>query len=190
MGKFNRSANLVNFKYSLLSALKEKKWKLFISIIISVIAIFTGVFIAIKYNNSERLASLQEISLDKFLSGFAGSSSAFFSRTISLCINSVLLFVFSFSPLLFPLAQVLFAYRGYLFGLNFALVFIMYGLGGSLTAIVVILPCQLLTIAALIVFYLLLTHFNSCAKKYGRASYNRILFLIIGFAVLVLINLV
>ena len=67
MGKFNRSANLVNFKYSLLSALKEKKWKLFISIIISVIAIFTGVFIAIKYNNSERLASLQEISLDKFL---------------------------------------------------------------------------------------------------------------------------
>ena len=119
-----------------------------------------------------------------------GSSSAFFSRTLSLSINVIILFGVSFVPILFPLAEVLIIYRGYLFGLNFALIFILYGLGGSLTAIVVILPCQLLTLFILIMFYLILSKINSNCKRFGGTDCNRFLCLLFGFLILVLVNLV
>ena len=145
---------------------------------------------AIRYSNNSSLSSLQEISLDDFKSGFVGSSSAFFSRTLSLSINVIILFGVSFVPFLFPLAEILIIYRGYLFGLNFALIFILYGLGGSLTAIVVILPCQLLTLFILIMFYLILSKINSNCRRFGGTDCNRFLFLLFGFLLLVLVNLV
>lgn len=176
-------------RFSISKTLKENRAKFFLSIILSLIAISVGVFVAIRYNG-ESLSSLQEISLDDFKSGFVGSSSCFFSRTLSLFINVLILFALSFLPILFPLAELLIVYRAYLFGLNFALIFLLYGLGGSLTAIVVILPCQLLTLFALIMFYLIISKINSNCKKFGGTECNRFVFLLVGFLLLVCINLV
>ncbi|MBE7075689.1 MAG: hypothetical protein E7375_01285 [Clostridiales bacterium] len=153
------------------------------------VAIFTGVFVAIKSNNSHSLGQLQEISLGDFYSGVAASSSAFFSRTISLLVNVVLIALLSFSVFLFPIAEVLFVYRGYLFGLNFTLIFIMYGMGSIITAIVVILPCQLLTLGVLILGYIILQRLNANCKKFGGSESNRFLFVLLMFLLVVLINL-
>ena len=152
-----KSHSFINgLRFSCVKAMKENRIKFIITLVLVLIAISAGVFVAIKNTANSSLSSLQEISLDDFASGFVGSSSAFFSRTLSLTINVLILFGVSFVPFLFPLAEVLIVYRSYLFGLNFALIFLLYGLGGSLTAIVVILPCQLLTLFILIMFYLVL----------------------------------
>lgn len=191
MFKSYKTHSFINgLRFSISKTLKENRVKFIITLILSIIAISFGVFVAIRHSNNSSLSSLQEISLDDFKSGFVGSSSAFFSRTLSLSINVIILFGVSFVPILFPLAEVLIIYRGYLFGLNFALIFILYGLGGSLTAIVVILPCQLLTLFILIMFYLILSKINSNCKRFGGTDCNRFLCLLFGFLILVLVNLV
>ena len=191
MFKSYKTHSFINgLRFSISKTLKENRVKFIITLILSIIAISVGVFVVIRHSNNSSLSSLQEISLDDFKSGFVGSSSAFFSRTLSLSINVIILFGVSFVPIFFPLAEVLIIYRGYLFGLNFALIFILYGLGGSLTAIVVILPCQLLTLFILIMFYLILSKINSNCKKFGGTDCNRFLCLLFGFLILVLVNLV
>ena len=191
MIKSYKSHSFINgLRFSCVKAMKENRGKFFISLILMLIAISVGIFIAIKYNNSKSLSSLQEISLDDFKSGFIGSSSAFFSRTLSITINILILFGVSFVPFLFPLAEILLVYRSYLFGLNFALIFILYGLGGSLTAIIVILPCQLITLFILLMFYLIINKINSNCKRYGGTDCNRFIFLLVVFLILLVVNLI
>lgn len=186
-----KSHSFINgLRFSCVKAMKENRVKFILTLILVLIATSAGVFVAIKNTANSSLSSLQEISLDDFASGFVGSSSAFFSRTLSLTINVLILFGVSFVPFLFPLAEVLIVYRSYLFGLNFALIFLLYGLGGSLTAIVVILPCQLLTLFILIMFYLVLSKINGNCKRYGGTDCNRFLFLLFGFLLLIAVNLV
>ena len=186
-----KSHSFINgLRFSCVKAMKENRIKFILTLILVLIAISAGVFVAIKNTANSSLSSLQEISLDDFASGFVGSSSAFFSRTLSLTINVLILFGVSFVPFLFPLAEVLIVYRSYLFGLNFALIFLLYGLGGSLTAIVVILPCQLLTLFILIMFYLVLSKINGNCKRYGGTDCNRFLFLLFGLLLLIVVNLV
>lgn len=191
MLKSYKSHSFINgLRFSCVKAMKENRIKFIITLVLVLIAISAGVFVAIKNTANSSLSSLQEISLDDFASGFVGSSSAFFSRTLSLTINVLILFGVSFVPFLFPLAEVLIVYRSYLFGLNFALIFLLYGLGGSLTAIVVILPCQLLTLFILIMFYLVLSKINGNCKRYGGTDCNRFLFLLFGLLLLIAVNLV
>ncbi len=190
MLKSYKSHSFINgLRFSCTRTLKENRGKFLLTIILVLIAMSAGIFVAIKYSGSESLSRLQEISLDDFKNGLVGSSSAFFSRMLSLSVNALILFGVSFVPFLFPIAEILIVYRGYLFGLNFALIFILYGLGGSLTAIVVILPCQLLTLFVLIMFYLILSKINGNCKRYGGTDCNRFLYLLFGLLILLLLNL-
>lgn len=191
MIKSYKTHSFINgLRFSCVNTIKENKIKIFLSFAFVLIAISTGIFIAVKSNNSYSLGQLQEIDLSQFYLGIAASSSAFFSRCLSITINVVILSVLSFSVYLFPLAEILFVYRGYLFGLNFALIFIFYGIGSSITAIVVILPCQLLTLFVLIMFYFVLTKMNRNCKRFGGAECNRFFYIVVALILLLLINLV
>ena len=191
MVKSYKTHSFINgLRFSCVNTLKENRVKLIISFILVFTAICTGVFIAIKSKNAYELGMLQEIDLDDFYLGVAASSSAFFSRTISLLVNVTILSALSFSVYLFPLAEILFIYRGYLFGLNFALVFIFYGIGGAITGIIVILPCQLLTLFVLIMFYFIFQKINRNCKKFGCTECNRFLYVLIAILLLIVINLV
>lgn len=190
MVKSYKTHSFVNgVRFTCVNAIKENKWKILLTFSLVLIAIFTGVFIAIKYNNSYSLGKLQEISLEDFYMGVAASSSAFFSRSVSLVINVVILTGLSFSPFLLPLAEVLFIYRGYLFGLNFALIFIFYGFGGIITAVIIVLPCQLLTLFILIMFYMIFNRLNCNCRKFGGAECNRMIFVIVALLLLLAVNL-
>ncbi len=177
-------------RFSCVNAIKANKLKIILTLTFVLIAMCTGVFIAIKSNRAFELCQLTEISLGDFYSGFVASSSAFFSRSLSLCVNIVILTGLSFSVYLLPLAQILFVYRGYLFGLNFALIFIFYGIGGIFTAVIIVLPCQLLTLFVLIMFYFIFSRINNNCHKFGHCECNRFLFVLIGILILLLINLV
>ncbi len=177
-------------RFSCVNAIKENKAKLLITLILVLIAIFTGVFIAVKSNNSCTLVYLKEININDFYGGFVASSSAFFARSLSLVVNVVLLTVLSFSVYLFPLAEVLFVYRGYLFGLNFTLIFIFYGFGAIITNIIIILPLQLITLFVLMMYYIIFQKINCNCRKFGGTDCNRFLFFLCGLVILILLNLV
>lgn len=179
-----------NLKFSCLNAIRTNKIKFLIVLFLVMVAIATGVFVAIKSNNNCTLYNLQEIDLENFYSGVTASSSAFLSRSLSLLVNVAILSILAFSPYLFPLACTLFVFRAYLLGLNFALIFVFYGIGSIFTAVIIILPCQLLMLFGLVLFYIVLQKMNSNCRCYGSCEVNRLAFVLLGFVLLILINFV
>jgi len=176
-------------RFSISKSISENSGKILLTVALILISIFTGVFVAIKTNSSFGLGQLQEINLTDFYTGFIASSSAFTSRFFSLLLNLLLLLAFSFSNFTIFLAEILYIYRGYLFGLNFTLIFIFYGVGSIISAVFIILPCQLLTFAFLILFYFSLLKINLSKQKYGVCETNRFLFVCLGILAIFLINL-
>ncbi len=177
-------------KFSFLNAMKANKIKIIITFAIILVGIFTGIFVAIKSDKTFSLELLQDISLKNYYSGFVLSTSTFFIRYLSLCINLVIITFIACFPKLFPLSWVLYIYRAYLFGLNFSLIFIIYGVGSMFTAIVVILPCQLLTLFLMLLYQITLSQIILNLKKYGSCEISKPTFIAIGFAVFFLLNLV
>ena len=181
---------LSGLKFTCSNVIKENKGKLLLTFLLVGSSIVIGIVLGVRRNNCYNIGILQEINLENFYSGFAASSSAFASRCLSLVVNIVILTSISFTPFLFPLAQVLFCFRGYLFGLNITLVFIFYGIGSMVTAIVVIIPCQIISLIVLVGFYLIFTKINSNCKRYGCCECNRVVFVLMGVLILFLINLI
>lgn len=190
MAKYRSFSFAEGLKLSVQSAIKANKIKLIAIFALVLVAMSTGIFVALKSNSTGTLYRLQDINLDSFSKGVAATSHAFFGRTISITLNVVILTGLAFAPSwLFPLACSLFMFRGYLFGLNFALIFVFYGVGSVFSAVLIILPCQLLTLFALIMYYLVLKRININCQKFGGSDCNRALFIAAGFAILMLINL-
>lgn len=177
-------------RFTCCDVVKRNRGKIFFTLLLVIISIFVGVFLGIKSNNCYNLGTLREIKLGDFYSGVVASSSAFMSRCVSLCVNVLLLTAISFSPYLFPLAQVLFCFRGYLFGLNVTLIFIFYGIGSMVTAVVVIIPCQIVSLLILVVFYIILMKINSNCKRFGCCECNRVVFVIVWLVLCLLVNLI
>lgn len=181
---------LSGLRFTCSNVIKENKGKLILTFLLVVASIIIGIVLGVRNNNCYNLGSLQEINLGNFHSGFVASSSAFASRCVSLSVNLLILTAISFTPLLFPLAQVLFCFRGYLFGLNITLIFIFYGIGSMVTAIVVVIPCQLICLLVLVGYYLIFTKINSNCKRYGCCECNRVVFVLVGVLLCFLINLI
>lgn len=177
-------------KFSCGNAVRANKIKFLVISALVLVAMAIGIFVAVKSHKNYELYNLREINLDSFYSGVVASSSAFLSRCLSLLVNVVLICLLALSPYLFPLACALFVFRAYLFGLNFALIFVFYGIGSLFTAVVIILPCQLLTLFALIMFYLILERLNFGCKKYGGAEVNRLAIVLCAIVILLVLNLV
>ena len=187
---YKTNAFFSGLKFSFERTIRENKWKIILTSLLVIVAIVFGVVVAVKADFADTFKALQEINIKGFQDGFVASTSAFFARALSLIFNVILLFGFSFSPFLMIFAEVLLCYRGYLFGLNFALIFVFYGLGSMITAIVVILPCQILTLLALILFYCVVSKVNSNCKKYGSSDCNRATLFVLALIVVLLLDLV
>ncbi len=191
MVKSFRAKGIANeLKFSCGNAVRANKVKFFTIVALALAAIAIGVVVAVKSHNNFDLCRLREINLDDFYAGVAASSSAFLSRCLSLLVNVVLICLLSLSPYLFPLACALFVFRAYLFGLNFALIFVFYGIGSLFTAVVIILPCGLMTLLALILFYVILERLNYGCKRYGGAQVSRVAIVISAILILLALNLV
>jgi len=190
MKSFKAHSFFSGLRFTCSNVIKENRGKLFLTILLVLISIFVGVFLGIKNNNCYNLGNLQEINLGNFYGGVVASSSAFMSRCISLSVNILIITVISFTPYLFPLAQALFCFRGYLLGLNLTLIFIFYGIGSIITAVVIVIPCQIISLLVLVGYYLILTKINSNCRRFGCCECNRVVFVISGLALCLLVNLV
>lgn len=138
-----------NFSF-VIELAKESKIKIIISSILILIAILTGVIIAIKTHSYYKIG--QNYGVVDVASG--GLTTTFFARFFSMLLIGCILLGCSYIKYLYPLAMVFLCYRAYLLGLNIALMLILYGLPGVIISLIVALPCQMFALIVLGMFYI------------------------------------
>jgi hypothetical protein len=159
-------------KYKLVEGFKNNKKTCFFIFLVALIGVLTGIFTAINYCNGTTLINFNDFSLCRYLSGELGSLELFFSRFFSYTIVLLIVSFTSVSVFILPVNFFLIAYRGYLLSLNVSIMVIMYGIGGMMTGLFIILPCQLLSLFLICVFVCVANNKACLKKKYGYCNFK------------------
>ena len=184
--KFSRKS--MNFRFAVKSFFLANKFLIISLSVIIFLGLLTGILVAIKsgicidnithYNIKvcEHSGQLQ----------FAGV----WERFRSVLVNVMLITVASLYVLLIPIGYVVLAYRAYLLGFNIAILICLFGVSGAITSILVILPCQLLLLAVLSVFFCVMISIMDAKKRFGRCGQSVFKVLILFLSVLFVICVV
>lgn len=163
MTKKNKNPTFLQCKDFMVESIKECKIRTIILFTFMVITFFTGLIVAIKTHSNWGTAN--GLGIIDVKSG--GLTSTFFTRFLSMLVIYLILFGSSYISFLFPIAVIFLAYRSYLLGLNVCLIIILHGFSGAIISILVALPCQLLALITLALFYLLLCRTTKDYKCFG-----------------------
>lgn len=165
---FNRSSKYKfgNIRFACSNFLLENKGKIIIFAFLLILSILTGVLTAIKLSKTGGIC-LDDFSMILFIDGEAHTINVMLSRFLSCILISGLLLLFSLNYYVSALGFCLLVYRGYLLGLNCAILIIFCGFGGILNSILVIFPCHLIIMVLLgFMFCMMLSYFRR-KKRYG-----------------------
>ncbi|MGN0748246.1 MAG: hypothetical protein ACI4L1_00990 [Christensenellales bacterium] len=139
-------------KYRFFDGIREHKKTTLFLIVFCLIGLLTGIFTAIRYSKGGSLICFNDFCLCKFISGELGSSELFLSRLFSSSVVIIISLICSTTIFLAPVNFILLTYRAYLVSLNCTLIIILNGIGGIVTCLLIILPCQLIGLLILALF--------------------------------------
>lgn len=191
MKSYGVRGSFLNLKYRTSNFMKVNSVKIIALGLITVLALVTGVFSAVKYIQGETVIIFSDFGLKEFVAGNSGSGSMFFQRMGSISVVMLFLTVFSLHSSLFALGGVIIVYRTFLLGLNITFIIVLYGLGGIITGFLIILPLQLLMLVLMIMFFVMARDRCIVKSKYGtKGGVNIFLLMIIFLLLLALVNIV
>ena len=159
----NKNRQFKEITNFVIEMLKECRIKTIILSLIVVIAFLTGIIVAARTHSSFSISDGYGIIDVK--SGTLTTS--FFTRLLSMLFVALILLGCSFFKFLFPIGAIFLAYRAYLLGLNICLMIILYGSSGVIVTILIALPCQLIAILLLGLFYILMSKTINDYKCFG-----------------------
>lgn len=156
----------IDLKYTIVAHLKKNKVLLLILCAVALVGILTGVLVAVK--SGLQVSTLSDFNLAICDCSGALKLASLWQRFSSCLIVLGLLLVASLSVYTLPIGFVVLAYRAYLIGFNCALMICLFGVGGALTSLLIVIPCQLLLLAVMIESFVLLINLQEAKKKYGQ----------------------
>lgn len=185
MFKYSKRNVLSKMSFSCKESIKDCKWRFIIMLVISILSLCIGVFLAIRVNNAGEIENIGDYGFAGFSLTSTSSLSTFFTRLLSLVIFSIFLMLFSLSPILYTLAGVVIAYRSYLVGLNITVIIICNGLAGIFTTIFIIFPCQLVLMILLACFFAMYSKQCVYKRKTGQGEKLKVMLIFLGLILLV-----
>lgn len=137
-----------------------------------VMSILTGIFTAAKNVDTYSLVNFDDYSISRFLSGDLGTWELFFSRMVSYGTSILVIFVMSFSIFFSPISICVIIFRGYLLGINCTFLVALFGLGGIISSLLIVFPCQLAILFLLSIYTVLTISRASFKRKFGYKCQN------------------
>lgn len=186
MGNSSKNRAIYAVKEAGVDAIKKNKFKFLFMASIAVIALLTGIIIAIKTQSITTFTRL----LGEKKECLNGTT--FWLRLLSMLVVYAFIVIGSLSPWLCPIAFLFVAYRAFLMGGNITLLIIFNGLSGTVVGLLVVLPCQLISLALFIFLFLLLCEARNYKKCYGceRVKNYWLLLVLVGVLLITLLCLV
>lgn len=162
----NKSNNFFsNLMFSIKSTLFECKLKTIFTFIFVLIGFVIGIFVAIRLNNSGNLENACDYGYVE--TNLAASGIVW--RFVSSIIFMALIALLSLNIFLYPVAEIVLIYKGYLIGLNIVIILITKGLTGLFLSLLIILPCQIILMMILSCFFCV---FSSNLRNCGGSNFK------------------
>lgn len=193
MINYSGQSRLISIKYAVIEFWQKNKFWIILLGSLMLIALLTGIFTSIKLYNLDNDISLDDYSVNTILNGNIYSFSYFLLRILSCLIIASLLYVFSLSKFTYFLGLALIIYRTYLVTLNCTFIIIKLGVGGIISSLLIVLPCQLLFLFVMCTLFIIFMDINKQKKQCGvvdKSSMNLMLVLLFLFLVIDIVEVV
>jgi len=140
--------------------------------VIFLVALITGIFTGIKGSDNISISNINDKTLIKFFKSDTGPFSFFITRVAKYLLTLLFIFVCGKLKFCFPLLAIFIAYMSYSLGLNSAVFIILFGLSGTINAIIVIIPINVLVLAVYIFASCVAIKNSQMIKKYGICLFD------------------
>lgn len=174
------------------------KYLLIFLAFIFIVGLVTGIFTGIKGSDNISISNINDKTLLKFFKRDVGPFSFFITRVAKYIFAIVLIFICGKTKFCAPILCCFIAFMSYSLGLNSAVFMILFGLGGTINAIIVIIPIRICVLGVYIVMCCFAIKSSSLLKKYGSCYFDNksifrwlwflVIFVIITIAETILIN--
>lgn len=193
MINYNSQSRLIAIKYAVIEFWQKNKFWIILLGSLMLIALLTGIFTSIKLYNLDNDINLDDYSVNTILNGNVYSFGYFLLRILSCLIIAGLLYLFSLSKFTYFLGLALIIYRAYLVTLNCTFIVIKLGVGGIISSLLIVLPCQLLFLFIMCVLFILFMNINKQKSQCGtvdKSSLNLMLVLLLLFLVVDIVEII
>ncbi len=148
------------------------KYMLLFLLILFLVALITGIFTGIKGSEDISINNINDTTLIKYFKRESGPFSFFIIRVAKYLLT--ILFIFFCGKIKFCtiILTVFIAFMSYSLGLNSAVFIILFGLGGSINAVLVIIPIRTCVLIIYIVMACLAIKNSYIIKKYGTCCFD------------------
>ncbi|MBE7074426.1 MAG: hypothetical protein E7376_00375 [Clostridiales bacterium] len=189
MINYNKESRLLNLKYACLEFYNKNKILIIILGLFLIVALLTGIFTSIKLYNLDNDIELEKFSMYSIIDGSIYTFRHCLLRMLSSVVMVGLLFIFSLNGFLSLFGYMLLIYRAFLITLNCTFVIISIGLGGIIGCLIIILPCQLLSLMLQCVIFMIFLNVKKEKKRCGFIDNSHFKKILIFSIVLLIANL-
>lgn len=178
----------INCKFAIVSFIKNNKWLLIFLLVSAVLGLITGILVAIK--SGVCVDDLSNLHLVIYYHDGTVVFAGVWDKCWSIFLNLAIISVAALYVLLLPLGFIVVVYRAYLVGFNLALLCCLFGIGGALKSLLILLPCQICILAIMIIFTILMVNISDSKKRFGRPNHSFFKVFILALVIMLVICIV
>ncbi len=168
--------NYYNTSYTIKSKTKKyisyNRYELLFLGLIFVVAVVTGIFTAVKGSRNISISNINDKSLIKFFKGNCGAFSFFFTRILKYLITLLAIFCLGKTRFCTIIFSIFLACMSYSLGLNCMVFMLLFGLGGTINAIIIIIPIRVCVLIVYIIAGCIAIKNSRRIKKYGTCCFD------------------
>lgn len=186
----------MNCKYYNTSYMLKQKAKKYMSFnrylliflaFIFLVAIITGIFTGIKGADNISISNINDKTLIKFFKGDMGAFAFFVTRIAKYFIVLTIIFMLGKTKFCMLLVCIFLAFMSYSLGLNSTVFIILFGIGGTINTLLVIIPIRVIVLAVYIFASCIAIRSSRLIKQYGTCYTDSKAYLKWGWFLLVLV---
>ena len=175
MSNYGNIVRLSEIKYGLLEFYKKYKYLILTILFFLILSVLTGCFTAVKIYKNNKDINYCDFSFITLYNGTIYNFVVFTRRYLSALVVIAILTLAAINKHLKILGFMFICYRAFLLSLNCVFIILLLGLGGALNAILIILPCNILCILIMSIYFILCINLgnnkNNCKKNGGLGKY-------------------
>ena len=165
------------------------KYMFLFLLVLFLVALITVIFTGIKGSADISINIIHDTTLIKYFKRESGPFSFFITRVVKYLLAILFIFFCGKTKFCTVILSVFIAFMSYSLGLNSAVFIILFGLGGTINAVFVIIPIKTCVLVIYIIMSCLAIKNSYIIKKYGSCCFDGCTLLKWGWFLLVLVFL-
>ncbi len=164
--------NFQTAKYDIAEHFACYKWWYVLVAVFSALGLIVGLITGFKIAPDATISNIPDSIFLSYIQGNVSAIGVFFSRLFSILAIVLLILISNIKPYLCFINLLFMVYRGFVIGATFALLIVLFNVGGIINVIFIVIPCHMTVLFCLTSFSAVCLHYNFENRYFGGCVFS------------------